>query len=149
MRNKRHWLFIAVALGAAFVCPERSIMAESVGLSGQEGPQCTSSVQINQTTGTDLKTFTNTGYICFVLMVTATTQNLNLVTGTGSVCASGTAGLLGGTTAATGLNLAANGGFSSGTGLVPIMKAASSAQHLCLLQSGSGQVSGTILYSDQ
>lgn len=112
------------------------------------GPQCTQSIQVNQTASTDIKTFTNTGYICAFILTTATAQNINLVTGTGTVCATGIAGLLGGTTAATGPNLAANQTYGA-VSLTPIIQAASTAKHLCLLQSGGGQISGTILYTDQ
>lgn len=114
-----------------------------------QGVNCSNQIVLNQTTSTDLHTFTATGYICYMFVVSATTQNINLVNGTGTVCASSIAGILGGTTAATGPNLVANEGWSSGNGLGVIAQMTSSAFHLCLLQSGSGQISGIIRYADQ
>ena len=139
----------ALVLAAALLWP--------VGLSGPgeaayipfPGPQCTSQINVNQITGTDLKTFTNGIHICFVFLVSATTQNIALVAGTGTVCATSPLSVAGGTTAATGPNLVANEGFVLGTGLYPIAELATTAQHLCLLQSSTGQISGWIRYVDQ
>lgn len=83
-------------------------------------------------------------YICSMLIVTATAQNVNLVEGTGSNCSSVTSGVLGGTTAATGPNLAANGGFAHGEGNAAVAATATNADNLCIIVSGSGQVSGHI-----
>jgi hypothetical protein len=55
-------------------------------------------------------------YICSFDLVSATAQNIALVEGTGSTCATNIYGLVGGTTAATGWNLAANGGLTKGNG---------------------------------
>jgi hypothetical protein len=108
-------------------------------------PQCTSSVAINQTASTDLATLTNFGYICSMVLISATAQNVSLVEGTGSVCATGTAALVGGTTAS--IAVGANGGFSS-VAAFPWLKMKTSADHLCLFQSGTGNVSGIITYQD-
>jgi hypothetical protein len=52
-------------------------------------PVCTGVIAINQTTSTDIKTFTNVGYICSIVLISATAQNVSLTEGTGSVCATG------------------------------------------------------------
>lgn len=83
-------------------------------------------------------------YVCSMLLITATAQNVNLVEGTGTNCSSVTSGLLGGTTAATGPNLAANGGFAHGEGSSAVASTATNADNLCIIVSGSGQVSGVI-----
>lgn len=83
-------------------------------------------------------------YICSMLIVTATAQNVNLVEGTGTNCSSVTSGVLGGTTAATGPNLAANGGFTHGDGTGGIAATATNADNLCIIVSGTGQVSGVM-----
>jgi hypothetical protein len=101
---------------------------------------------INQATGTQLIAGTSGKkiYICSYHVVTATAQNIALVEGTGTVCASGTAGLkgFGGSTAATGQNFAANGGETYGDGSYQIGTEATAADNVCLLQSSTGQVSG-------
>lgn len=82
-------------------------------------------------------------YICDLDIVTATAQNIALVEGTGTTCATGTAGMAGGTTAATGWNFAANGGLTKGNGDGAVFSADSAAaDNVCLLLSGSGQTSG-------
>lgn len=103
-------------------------------------------VIINQTTGTQLITgATGTRvYICSLALVTASAQNLALVQGTGTVCATGVAGLMGGATAATGFNLAANQELVIGNGSAAVVWTTANAVNVCLLQSGSGQVSGMI-----
>lgn len=89
-------------------------------------------------------------YICSLDVVSATTQNIALVEGTGSVCATNIFGLAGSTTAATGWNLAANGGLTKGSGdgtvYSPSADTNASAANVCLLLSGTGQTSGQITY---
>ena len=57
-------------------------------------------------------------YICSIHVVVAAATSVALVEGTGSVCATGTAGVsgFGGATAATGWNFVANGGIALGNG---------------------------------
>ena len=107
-------------------------------------------VSVNQTTNTRLVTGTASKKIfpCSVHLVTATTQNVALVEGTGTTCGTGTAGVqgFGGATAATGWNLAANGGLTYGNGASAIGAEGTATDDLCLLQSGTGQVSGGLSY---
>ena len=86
-------------------------------------------------------------YICSIVIFSATAQSVNLVEGTGTTCATGIAGLTGGTTASTGMSLAANGSLSRGTGAGLTTFTAAAASNVCLLQSGTGQVSGVIIYT--
>jgi hypothetical protein len=106
---------------------------------------CPSVKAVNQTASTDLITSTNKLHICSIVLISATAQNLSLVEGTGTTCATGTAALLGGTTAS--MAVAANGGFVS-TSDRAWLETQTTADHLCLLQSGTGNVSGTITYVD-
>lgn len=105
-------------------------------------------VQISQTGGTQLITGTASEriYICSIQLVTATAQNIALVDGTGSVCATSPTGLLGGSTAATGWNFAANGGIVLPPSRDSWTKTSTDADNVCLLQSGAGQVSGSLTY---
>ena len=92
-------------------------------------------------------------YICAYHLVTATAQNIALVEGTGTVCATNIFGLAGGTTAATGWNFAANSGLARGDGHATLLwgsgDANVTAADVCLLLSSSGQTSGNISYVQQ
>jgi hypothetical protein len=91
-----------------------------------------------------------TTYICAIDIVTATAQNIALVEGTGTVCATGIAAMAGGTTAATGWNFAANAGLAKGNGDGSVYIASgASGDNVCLLLSGSGQTSGSMEYVQQ
>ncbi len=85
-------------------------------------------------------------YLCNMFYVTATAQNVALVEGTGTVCATGIAGMMGGATAATGQNWAANQGFVQNATGYWFAKTATAADNVCLLQSGTGQISGVGSY---
>lgn len=92
-------------------------------------------------------------YICSIDLVSATAQNIALVEGTGSTCATNVFGLAGGTTAATGWNLSANGGLTKGSGsgtvYSPSADSNATAANVCLLLSGSGQTSGQMTVVQQ
>lgn len=92
-------------------------------------------------------------YICSIDLVSATAQNVALVEGTGTTCATNIFGLAGGTTAATGWNLAANGGLTKGSGAgtvySPSADTNATAANVCLLSSSTGQISGQITYVQQ
>jgi hypothetical protein len=106
---------------------------------------CTGVIAVNQTASTDLHTFTNKGHICAILLISASAQSVSLAEGTGTTCGTGTTYLAGG--AGGTIPLAANGGFSAAAGS-PFMVTQVSADHLCLLQSGSANISGWITYND-
>jgi hypothetical protein len=88
-------------------------------------------------------------YICHISITTATAQNIALVEGTGATCGTGTAGMAGGATAATGWNLAVNQSVTEGVGGWQINATATAADNVCLLLSGTGQTSGVIEYAQQ
>ena len=107
-------------------------------------------ISISQTAGTQLITGTASEriFICSIHVVTATAQNIALVSGTGTVCATSTSGVVGfgGATAATGWNFAANGGIQMGHSNWSYGKTDTDADNVCLLNSGSGQISGGLTY---
>jgi hypothetical protein len=107
------------------------------------GATCTGVIPINVTGTTDLKTFTNKGAICSIVLVNATAQSVSLSEGTGTNCGTGTAYLLGGSGGT--MALATNGGFSS-VGGAPWLKMQTAGDHLCLILSGATNVSGVITY---
>lgn len=107
--------------------------------------QCPFLITINQTASTRL--VTNPGgrfaHVCTFSAVSASAQNVSLIAGTGSTCATSGTGYIGGTTAS--VALAANGGLHgvSDKITIPMQKA---GDDLCLLQSAAGNVSGTLTY---
>ena len=112
------------------------------------GTTCSSVKAISQTTSTDLVTFTNKAYICALMIVSATAQNISLVQGTGTTCGTSTVALIGSTTAASGPALAANGGFALPVPSGSYLVSTTTAQHVCLLQSSTGLVAGVMIYAD-
>lgn len=86
-------------------------------------------------------------HICEINIVLSAADNVALVEGTGSVCGTSTAGLFGGSTAATGWNFAATTGGSLviGNGHDLISQTATNADNVCLLVSTGAQVSGNIV----
>lgn len=107
-------------------------------------------VSISQTSGTQLiaGTASERIYICSLHLVTATAQNIALVSGTGTTCGTSTSGVegFGGSTAATGWNFAANGGIALAASGFAYGNTDTDQDNVCLLQSGSGQISGGLTY---
>lgn len=83
-------------------------------------------------------------YVCSIDIVTAGANNVALVDDDTDNCASVTAGLAGGTTAASGWNFAANGGMTKGNGTGTVFKAVTANSVLCLVTSAATQLSGSI-----
>jgi hypothetical protein len=89
-------------------------------------------------------------YLCGIsILPVSAAVNLNIVEGTGTNCSTISAGLIGGTTAATGPNIAANGGFVMFNGGSWVAKTATAADNVCFMASASSQVSGVIKYVQQ
>jgi hypothetical protein len=86
-------------------------------------------------------------YLCSINLIAGAPDNVALVEGTGTICGSGTAGIAGGTTAATGWNFAANGGLTLGNGFGMVARTATAADNLCLFVGSGAQVSGSIVWA--
>lgn len=112
---------------------------------------CTGVINITQTATTDVHTFTKIGRICAISLTSATAQSIGVDEGTGTTCETGGTALIGVSSTASAtptLALAANTGITVGAGF-PFMQLQATGDHLCVLQSGAGNVSGTITYADQ
>lgn len=89
-------------------------------------------------------------YICHIFLTSAAADNVAIIEGTtGGTCGSGTAGLIGGTTAANGPNFAANGGVSLGNGGFSIAATATNQNDVCLITSAATPLAGVITYAQQ
>jgi hypothetical protein len=130
---------------AASTAPATTDPALTINYSPNPSLVCSGKIPISQTASTDLKTSTNKLYLCSIILVTATAQSVSLVEGTGTTCATGTAAIIGGTTASAAF--AINGGVSAPSPF-PQTKTSTTGDHLCLLQSGAGNISGLITYAD-
>lgn len=133
----------------------QSVNVNQIGGSGVVADPCQqlarSSANINLTASGRIIVGTSAKqtYICSMDLISATAQNIALVEGTVTTCGTGTTGMAGGSTAATGWNLAANGGLVKGTGSNWVFKTATAADDVCLLLSSTGQTSGSVQYVQQ
>jgi hypothetical protein len=151
--GKSHRLKPVLLLRAAFA-PDFLAEAQGQFATGQGLDPCKGLsklyASISQTANTQLVAGTASKkiYVCSIHVVAAAATNVAVVEGTGSVCATGTAGVsgFGGATAATGWNFAANGGIALGNGDSSLGAEGTSGDNLCIFNSGSGQVSGGISY---
>lgn len=110
-------------------------------------------IPISQATSTQVASLggsSKKNYICAINLVGADAENISVVEGTGTVCATTTAAIIGGTTAANGWNFAANSGISQGNGAAPVAAGAlTSLNNVCVFQSGTGRVAGSIVLAQQ
>ena len=113
----------------------------------QGATACPNYVAISQTADTTLVSGTSSQYfyICSIILVAGAAEVVSLWEGTGTACGTGSTAILGSTTEANGLSLAANGGFTMVSG-VPFLRTATTANDICLRQSGTNRVSGVITY---
>lgn len=89
----------------------------------------------------------NTVYICSIAIgPTAGANNVALVEDATNACASPDAGLYGGTTAANGWNIAANGGLTLGSGTSTVTFTASTNVDVCLISSTAAVTPYVITY---
>lgn len=85
-------------------------------------------------------------YVCSIVLQVAAADNVGVVEGTGGTCGTGTAGIFGGTTAGSGLNLAANEGWSGGNGQAPILATAGTNVDFCLITSAATNLAGHVTW---
>ncbi len=84
--------------------------------------------------------------ICHINMVSAGTQNVGIISGTGSTCGTGTGAIVG-TTAGTGYNWTAQTGISVGSGIGTVMRTVAAGDSICFITSAGVQLSGVIAYT--
>jgi hypothetical protein len=121
--------------------------AQVVAQSTTPSITCWQTIAISQTTSTRLIVGIpgKRIYICGILVVSATAQSVSVTEGTGTTCGTLPLALEGHTTVANGLALAANGGWTKSSDR-PHKVTQKDGDDLCLLQSGAGQVSGSVDY---
>lgn len=82
-----------------------------------------------------------------MILIAAGADNVALIEGSGATCGTGTAGMAGGTTAASGFNLVANQGYTFGSGLGTVFETATAGDSVCIVTSAAVQLSGTAMVS--
>lgn len=86
-------------------------------------------------------------YVCYLqFSLSAVADNVALVEGIGTVCATNTLGMAGGNSAATGWNLLANGSVTSGVITAWAFKSSVPGNNVCLLASSAAQMSGVMIF---
>jgi len=114
-------------------------------------PVCDSFANVNVSTATTTLIVTGVSgrhvRICSLSLVTAAANNVALISGTGATCGTGTTGMNGGTTAASGWNFAANGGLTQGSGLGAINQTNATGDSVCVITSAATQLSGRLSYA--
>lgn len=88
-------------------------------------------------------------YICNMYLFANGADNVAIVEGTGGTCGTGTAGVLGGTTAANGLNLLANEGSNMGVGSSAVLATAGANVDFCLITSAAISLAGHVAWVQQ
>lgn len=86
-------------------------------------------------------------HISAIHLIAGAADNVALIEGTGATCGTSTAGMAGGTTAASGYNLSANGGIAYGNGLGTVIQTVTTGDSVCAVTSAAVQLSGGIEYS--
>lgn len=87
-------------------------------------------------------------YVCSVVLVAAAAEVISFVEGTGSVCATGETAIVGSTTDANGMSLAANGSVQIQSS-VPLFWSSTAGNALCIHLSTTNRVAGFITYAQQ
>jgi hypothetical protein len=91
-------------------------------------------------------TASNRTYICHIHLTVAGDMDVALISGTGSVCATSTGAIFGGTAAASGWQFVDSRGISIGDGGSAVGKTDTDADNVCIDVSAATQFSGVIVY---
>lgn len=118
-----------------------------LGLVVRQPVSCTGRIAISQTADSQVVTGVagQRIYICAWLIFANAAETVNIIEGSGAVCATSPTALVGSTTEANGVALAANGGFSQASGQ-PFVHTGVDANNLCLTQVGTSRVTGFISF---
>lgn len=85
-------------------------------------------------------------YICQLTLMAAAADNVAVIEGTGGTCGTGPVGVIGGATAANGLNFAINNSIVIGNGASAVAATAGVNVDLCLITSSGGPLAGVIAW---
>lgn len=83
-------------------------------------------------------------YVCSYNLAAGTADNFSIIEGTGATCGTNTLAVVGSTTAANGINMAANGNINFGGGSGAVAKTAVAGDNLCIVTSSAGPMAGVV-----
>jgi hypothetical protein len=86
-------------------------------------------------------------YVCGYSFGSIGGSTFSVVEGTGTTCATNIKAVAGGTTAAAGYGLTANGLINEGSGVGEVMKTAVAGDNLCLITAGTGPLAGVVSWT--
>jgi hypothetical protein len=113
-------------------------------------PSAANSQPVNSAAAQNLKIISNAAgkytYVCAYELQSAGTNNVAVVYGTGTNCATGTTALIGGSTAAAGYNFTAQTGIVRGDGNGVLFKVPP-PNDVCIITSAAVQLSGSMTYT--
>lgn len=142
------------ATGAA--PPANAVLLGGLGSGATGGfvtavPVCDTFAAVNISTATTTLLVTGTSgrhvRVCSLNLVAGAAQNVTLISGTGSTCGTGTAAIIGSTTASSGWNFAANGGIALGNGIGTVLRTVATGDSICAVTSAAAQLSGSLAYT--
>jgi hypothetical protein len=129
---------IAGGTSATDVCAGNPKTSAAIGTSGSTNVQVVAPVAGKKV------------YICAITLIAGAAAHFNIIEGTGSACTTANElAIYGSTTAANGLSLAANGGWTVGSGNGTVGVTATAANGVCILTDGSVQFGGNMMYVQQ
>ena len=85
-------------------------------------------------------------YVCSYNLTIGTAETVSMVEGTGATCGTGTAAMVGGTTAAAGVSI---GSINYGGGSGVVTRTVTAGDNVCLLKSGAGTLAGVVGWTSQ
>lgn len=112
--------------------------------------QCNFSVPVSSASSVQIITAANSNmivHVCSAWFGSIGGSDFSMVEGTGTTCGTNTKAMVGGTTAATGMGLAADGTTNDGGGVGSILETVVPGDNVCLIVSGTGPLSGVVSYS--
>lgn len=83
-------------------------------------------------------------YVCSYNLNASAALTFSIVEGTGATCGTGTAAMVGGTTAAAGLSLGVAGTVNFGGGTGAVTKTAVTGDSVCIFPSAGGTLAGVV-----
>jgi hypothetical protein len=86
-------------------------------------------------------------YVCGYNFGSIGGSTFSIVEGTGTTCATNTLALSGGTTAAAGIGLSANGVVNFGSGSGMVLKTAVAGDNVCIIMAGTGPLAGAMTWT--
>lgn len=138
-------LLLSGVYTASLFAPRRTSAQTTFGVY-----QCASSVAVSSASSVQIITAANVNMriaICSVSLGSIGGSSFSIVEGTGTTCGTNTVAMAGGTTAAAGWGIAANGSpVQFGGGIGPVVATKTVGDNVCLIIAGTGPLAGVVSF---